>query len=54
VLASEALARIEAELKRLAQSGAARAELANRLGQEIVAGFGMAAFAVMLLLALLD
>jgi hypothetical protein len=49
--ATEELARIEAELARLASGGKLRAEQARRLGQEVAAGIGLAALATLLVAA---
>lgn len=50
-LAAEELSRIDAELAQIAGAGPARAEQARRLGEEIAAGLGLAALAVLLLTA---
>ena len=49
--AAEELARIDAELARLAAGGKLRAEQARRLGQEVAAGIGLAALATLLIAA---
>ena len=51
--AMNSLADIDAELHGIAQGGAMRAAFANRLGQEIAAGVGLAAAAITLILAAL-
>jgi len=50
--AMEALARIDRELARIAESGNERAAMATRYGQEIVAGLGLTATTIMLAAAL--
>jgi hypothetical protein len=52
--ASETLVRIDAELAHIAVGGPARAATASRLGQEIAAGFGLAALATVLAVAALS
>lgn len=51
--AAQVLARADAELHRLANGAAERAELARRLGQEIAAGSGLAALVAVLAFAAL-
>jgi hypothetical protein len=52
-LATEELRQIDAELAQIAGGGAARAAAAQRLGQEIAAGLGLAALATVLVVAAL-
>jgi hypothetical protein len=51
--AAEAVIRIDAQLLHIAQGGEERGETARRIGQEIAAGAGLAALAIMLALAAL-
>ncbi len=51
--AARDLARIDAELAQLASGGPLRAEQARRLGQEIAAGLGLSALALVLVIAAL-
>lgn len=52
-LAAAELNRIEAELRSIAAAAAERSSVADRIGQEIAAGVGLAALATMLALAVL-
>jgi hypothetical protein len=51
--ASAAVARIDADLRRIRTGGNQRAQLAHRLGQEVAAGIGLAALAAVLTMAAL-
>jgi hypothetical protein len=51
--AAAAVARIDAELRRIRTGGSERAQLAYRLGQEVAAGVGLAALAAVLTVAAL-
>jgi hypothetical protein len=51
--ATRDLARIDAALVRLATGGPVRAEQARRLGQEVAAGIGLSALALLLVIAAL-
>ena len=51
--AAQGLARIDAELAQIAGGAPGRAAAAARLGQEIAAGFGLAALATVLAVAVL-
>ena len=50
-LAEQELRRIDHELSLIAQGAGSRRAYAERIGQEIVAGMGLTALAVMLILA---